>query len=164
LKIRIALVAAMLAVASAFVGTSTAGAANSSIKVTTKFEIVNFCRPVPETLNFRFYFKAKIKRKNTGLPKRVTVTYTVTDDTLGQQVLSDKVVLKPRSFEGVGAVMGYAAGHALTYKLKSVYRAPNTHKLVKATTTVTDTVPDQAALDAASPPIPACDPAGDPVV
>jgi hypothetical protein len=157
LKIRISLIAVFAALMTALMA-QPVGAASSSIKVTTVPSLVNFCRAAPDQLSFQFHFKAKIKRKNSGLPKRVTVTYKVRDITTGLIALEDKVTLKPKSFEKDGKVGTYLAGHDLQYELKSTFKSPNNGKKINATATIPDHIPTVEEMDAANPPIPPCPP------
>ncbi len=151
-----AAVAALLAVApsaGAMTGSSaTTGEAASYIKVTTTPTLYYLCMPTPDTIRAKWKFKAKIKRSGTGLPKKVRISYKVTDLTTGTVVGEEVLYLKPKSFSKFGSEMDYTTGHQMQYDFKSQYRAPNTGRMVTAKSKQTDTVPSaQEFVDAGAP-------------
>jgi hypothetical protein len=152
----VAAVAALLAVApgaGAMTGSAaTTGEAASYIKVTTTPTLYFLCMPTPDTIRAQWKFKAKIKRSGTSLPKKVRVSYKVTDLTTGTLVGEEVLYLKPRSFSKFGKEMDYVTGHQMQYDFKSQYRAPNTGRMVTAKSTQTDTIPTaQEFVDAGAP-------------
>lgn len=157
MRIKIALLAAVVAALSLAL-VPTAPAASSSIRVTTKLSAaVDFCRPAPDQLAYKLYFTASIKRRNTSRPKSVRVTFKVKDASTGAQYGSGVVTLTPRNkYKNTSKQFQVPAGAAIYYDLISTYRAPNTGRKVKAKAKLPDNIPTQAELDALNPPIPAC--------
>lgn len=157
MRIKIALLAAVVAALSLALVPS-APAASSSIKVTTKLAAaVDFCRPSPEQLGYSLYFTASIKRKNTSLPKSVRVTFKVKDAATGSQYGSGVVTLtKKNKFKNTSKRFVVPLGAAIYYDLISSYRAPNTGKKVTAKAKIPDQVPTAAEIDPLNPPIPPC--------
>lgn len=157
MRIKIALLAAVVAALSLSLVPS-APAASSSIKVTTKLAgIADVCRPAPDQLGYSLYFTASIKRRNSAKPKSVRVTFKVIDAATGGQYGSGVVTLTPRNkFKNFSKRFFVPAGAAIYYDLISSYRAPSSGKKVTAKAKLPDNIPPQAELDALNPPIPAC--------
>jgi methionine-rich copper-binding protein CopC len=156
MRIKLALVSAITAIACLAL-VQPASAAYSYIKVVTTPDIVNLCRAAPEQVRFNFEFSSKITRTNSPKPKRVLVTYSVVDTATGALVSSGRVTLTPKNkFRKQSLAITAAAGQALTYKLKQVYRAPRSGKLVKSTASIDDQIPTAAQLDSLATPLPAC--------
>lgn len=132
-------------------------AASSSIKVTTSYDFANFCRPAVDQLQYQFVFKAKIKRRNSPLPRNVVVRYRVLDNATGQSYGSGKVTLTKRNkWTNLSNPVIATAGASVTYELTSTYKAPRTGRNVKAKGSFPDQIPTVADLDAANPPLPSC--------
>ncbi|MGH2905724.1 MAG: hypothetical protein ACRDKI_03025 [Solirubrobacterales bacterium] len=162
MKIKLALLSS-IAVLGSLALVQPAAAKSSSIKVTTTPAIVNLCRPAADQVRFNFEFSAKIKKRNTSNPRNVVVTYKVLDAATGAQLADGKVTLTAHNHWRKQSPAAFAtAGQALTYKLVSVFKAPNTGRKVTAKATLPDQVPtveqmDQAnAQTPAAPPFPAC--------
>ncbi|MBJ7347650.1 MAG: hypothetical protein JHC87_03640 [Thermoleophilaceae bacterium] len=157
MKSRLSLAAvSVVALAAVIAPSATANSAKtaSSIIVTTTYDEINLCLSAPDVVSTDHRFKAKIKKKGTTNPKKVVVTYKVTDLTTGILVIKEKLTLKPKKYTKVGSSVLYTAGHQYQYDYVSVYRAPNTGKNVKAKSKRTDTIPSVESLAALG--LPAC--------
>jgi hypothetical protein len=150
LKLRIVLplaaaIATLMAIApgsSAMSGSaSTTGEASSYIKVTTTPTIYWLCMPDAATIRAQWKFKATIKRRGVSRPRKVRISYKVTDVTTGTVVGSEVLYLKPTKYVKFGREMDYAVDHQMRYDFKSQYRAPNTGRMVTAKSTQFDNVP-----------------------
>lgn len=155
MKIRIALLASAVLLALGALAPS-AQAARSSIKVTPSFDYAGFCRPAPDQLAWSYTFKAKIKRKNSPLPKNVVIRYSVTDSSTGAVLVSQKLTLKPRSFYKVGLLTTYTAGTPITLTANASFKSPLTGRTLKSKTVFPDVVPTVEQMDAAGFPIAPC--------
>lgn len=153
-----AMLAAVLA-ATVFAPASEAASSKLYVKVTPG--ATAFCRAAPDQLTFSYFFKAKITRRNSPNPKRVVVSYRVTDTATGAVIVSQTLVLKPsrsksRNFYKVGALTQYTAGTNLSVSVKMKFKAPNTGRTIRSSATLPDSVPTVEQLDALNPPLLAC--------
>lgn len=155
MKLRIALLATAVTVALGALA-PTADAITRKLYVTPSYDFTNFCRPATDQLAWSYAFKAKIKRKNSPLPKKVTIKYSVTDSSTGGLLLSQTLTLKPRSFYKVGLQVTYTAGTPILLKATASFKSPLTGKTLKSTTSVPDTVPTVEAMDAQGIPVAPC--------
>lgn len=155
MKLRIALLTAVVAAASA-VYTPGAQSATSKLFVTPSYDFTNFCRPATDQFAWSYTFKAKIKRKNSPLPKKVTIKYRVTDSSTGALLRSQTLTLKPRSFYKVGLITTYTAGTPITLTATAIFKSPLTGKTFKSKTSVPDTVPTVEQMDAQGIPVAPC--------
>lgn len=157
---KIALLTAVAAVA-ALALVPSSQAASSSIKVTSSYDFANFCRPAVDQLQFQFLFKAKIKRRNSPLPRNVVVRYKVLDAATGTSYGSGKVTLTKRNkWQKLSNPVIAPAGAQVIYDLTSTYKAPRTGRNVKAKASIPDVIPTVAEMDAINPPLPSCAPVG----
>jgi hypothetical protein len=155
LKAKLAFSVLCAVVAAAFVAPS-AQAVTHKLFVTPLLGYADDCRVSTDQVKWSYTFKAKIKRKNSPLPKRVTIDYAVTDVDTGLVVVEQTLVLKPKKFFKIGALSQYTAGHNLSVRVKASFKSPLTGKRLKSDSTLADAVPTVAMMDAANPPLPAC--------
>jgi len=155
LKLRFALLATAVLVALGAFAPS-ANAITRKLYVTPQYGFTGFCRPAADQLMWSYTFKAKIKRKNSPLPKKVTIRYRVTDSSTGTLLRSQTLNLKPRRFYKVGLSTTYIAGTPITLTATASFKSPLTGKTLKSTTTVPDTVPTVEQMDADAFPITTC--------
>lgn len=152
------LLAVLLAVA-AFA--PAAEALTRKLFVTVAPGATGFCRTAADQMKFSYDFKAKIKRKNSPNPRRVVVSYSVTDTATGAVIVSQTLVLKPsrsksRNFYKAGALTQYTAGTNLSVSIKMKFKSPNTGKTIRSSATAPDSVPTVEQLDSLNPPLTAC--------
>ncbi|MBI5309681.1 MAG: hypothetical protein HZB14_01435 [Actinobacteria bacterium] len=136
--------------------TPAAQSATSKLYVTPSFDYTGFCRPAADQLMWAYTFKAKIKRKNSPLPRRVTIKYSVTDANTGAVLVAQTLTLKPRKFYKVGALTTYIAGTPIILRATASFRSPQTGKLLKSKTTFNDAVPTVEQMDANGIPVATC--------
>lgn len=152
------MLAALLAVT---VFAPAAEALTRKLYVTPIIGMTEPCRAAPDQVQYSYTFRAKIKRKNSPNPKRVTIKYKVTDLTAGAVVVEQTLVLKPnrskaRHFFKVGALAQYTAAHQLQIDVNASFKSPLNGKTYRSTSTVPDSIPTVEALDAINPPLSAC--------
>jgi hypothetical protein len=144
--------------------TATAGAKYAQyIKVTPYLNSIDFCRPAPDQVKWKYTLKAKIKRKNVGLPKKVTMEYLVTDLDTAEDIVSQVLKLKPKKFYKVGKLTQYPAGHNIQFQLDGSFKSPIDGKILRKRSISNFVVPTAAEMDQANakipdaPPYPPCD-------
>lgn len=146
----------LLTLLAAAASVPSAGAATRKIIVTPVIGYADVCRAETDQIRFSYTFKAKIKRKNAPRPKKVTIKYSVKDDSTGALIVRQTLTLKPRSYFRVGAQMQYAAEQKLKITVDASFKSPLTGKTLKSHSVLDDAIPSVADLDAADPPLPAC--------
>lgn len=133
-----------------------APAATSKLYVTPYVDYADFCRASVDQVRWSYSFKAKIKRKNSPLPKKVMIKYSVTDSATGQVMISQKLALKPKKYFKIGTQTQYTAGQQLTLTLDASFKLPLTGKTLRSHTVMPDTAPTVEQMDAAATQPPAC--------
>jgi hypothetical protein len=134
----------------------TAPAATSKLYVTPYLGVVNFCRASTDQVRWNYTFKAKIKRKNSPLPKKVMIKYSVTDNATGQVMVAQKLALKPKKFYKIGAETQYTAGQQLSVTLDASFKSPLTGKTLRSHSVLSDEAPSVAMMDGATTAPPVC--------
>ncbi|MBI4898648.1 MAG: hypothetical protein HY827_09835 [Actinobacteria bacterium] len=133
-----------------------APAATSKLYVTPYMGVVNFCRASTDQVRWSYTFKAKIKRKNSPLPKKVMIKYNVTDSSTGQVMVSQRLTLKPKKFYKIGLETQYTAGQQLSVTLDASFKSPLTGRTLRSHSVLPDSAPTVEMMDGAATAPPAC--------
>ncbi len=155
MKTRFAVAALAMLLAAVALAPS-APAATSKLYVTPYLGVVNFCRLSTDQVRWNYTFKAKIKRKNSPLPKKVMIKYSVTDNSTGQVMVSQRLSLKPKKFYKIGAETQYTAGQQLSVTLDASFKSPLTGRTLRSHTVLSDSAPTVEVMDGAATAPPAC--------
>lgn len=156
MKIRIVLLATAVTLALGAFAPS-ANALTRKLFITPEMGQVGYCRAATDQVQFSYTFKAKIKRKNAALPKRVNVKYSVTDMNSGAVVVSQRLTLKPRKYYKVGALTQYQTlGQQLQITADVSARSTINGRMLRSHSVLYDTLPTVEQMDLAATPLPAC--------
>lgn len=118
----------------------------SYIKVTVSYGVTDLCRTAPDTLTYKFQFKAKVTRSGVAKPRKVRIGYQVLDAS-SLQVLESGVtnLYRSKGYKAKSSRVSAKAGQNLNYHFNMKYTTGG--KTSKAKLTDTDTIPSVETMD-----------------
>ncbi len=124
---------------------------SSTIIASLSVASINKCFLAPDRAQSNTRFSVSFRRTGNPKPKKpkkVKVSYQITDTGDGTVIASETLTLKPRKYKKVGAIAEYIADHSYQLEWKASFRLRENGKMVRGSGSSSITMPsaDQLAM------------------